>query len=190
MLPTIEDRVKKLQEWGVRRRTMLLWAGAAIAAGLLWFVSMHAPLPSQSGWDKLAPDNAQMRQLLDGPSAAASVSAAKTEAPTPTAERGSSASAVAAAEPTAGEPPVGAATETTPGPAASPAPAADAAGKVRLNSASLQALMSLPGIGPSKAQAIVDYRAKNGGFKKPDELMKVKGIGPKTYERLQAMIAL
>ncbi|MBO9605219.1 MAG: helix-hairpin-helix domain-containing protein [Paenibacillaceae bacterium] len=190
MLSTIEDRLKRLLEWGFHRKSVLMWAGAAIVAGLLWFVSVHAPLPSKSGWDKLAPDNAQMRQLLDGQAAAAPTAAVKPATPAPAGGQGATASAAASAVP---DPAAGTLTEmppeTTPGPTASDAAAA-AAGKVRLNSASLQALMSLPGIGPSKAQAIVDYRTKNGGFKKPDDLMKVKGIGPKTYERLQPLIAL
>ena len=51
------------------------------------------------------------------------------------------------------------------------------ASAVNLNSASVAQLQTLPGIGASTAQRIVEYRQKNGAFKKIDELMNVKGIG-------------
>ena len=63
-------------------------------------------------------------------------------------------------------------------------------GPVDLNSATLDDLTGLPGIGAVMAQRIVDHRSANGGFAKPEDLMQVKGIGKKTYEKLQPLIAV
>ncbi|MEJ2629676.1 MAG: ComEA family DNA-binding protein [Acidihalobacter sp.] len=58
------------------------------------------------------------------------------------------------------------------------------AAPVNINSADAQTIAkSLKGIGIVKAQAIVSYREKHGGFKSPDELQKVKGIGASLVER-------
>jgi competence protein ComEA len=61
---------------------------------------------------------------------------------------------------------------------------------VDINSADAKSLEKLPGIGPAKAQAIVDYRAKNGVFKTKEDLKKVEGIGDKTYQTLQNEISV
>lgn len=59
---------------------------------------------------------------------------------------------------------------------------------VNLNTATKQELESLQGIGPAKAQAIIDYRTKNGGFKTIDDLKNVSGIGEKTFDKLKGDI--
>jgi len=61
---------------------------------------------------------------------------------------------------------------------------------VNLNSASVAQLQTLPGIGASTAQRIVDYRQKNGSFKKIEELMNVKGIGEKSFLKLKPLISV
>ena len=58
------------------------------------------------------------------------------------------------------------------------------AGPVNINTADAKTLAKeLDGIGPAKAQAIVDYRQKNGSFKTADDLLKVEGIGAKVLEQ-------
>ena len=54
--------------------------------------------------------------------------------------------------------------------------------KVNINKATVQELCVLKRIGPSYAQRIVDYREQNGPFEKPEDIMKVRGIGLKTFE--------
>lgn len=61
---------------------------------------------------------------------------------------------------------------------------------VNLNTASKEELETLSGIGPAKAQAIMDYRKKNGGFKSIDEMEKVPGIGPSTLNTLKKDLTL
>lgn len=62
--------------------------------------------------------------------------------------------------------------------------------KISLNQANLQQLQGLNGVGEKKAQAIMEYRQKNGGFKTIDELMNIKGIGPKLLEKNKARLML
>ncbi|MCH7605848.1 MAG: helix-hairpin-helix domain-containing protein [Chloroflexi bacterium] len=59
---------------------------------------------------------------------------------------------------------------------------------IDLNTATVQLLETLPGIGPSRAKAIVDYRNQNGCFQETHEVLKVKGIGTATYEGLQELV--
>ena len=61
--------------------------------------------------------------------------------------------------------------------------------KVNINTADAAQLALLPRVGPSIAQRIVEYRKQNGPFKKPEDLMLVRGIGDKTYELLKPYIA-
>ncbi len=61
---------------------------------------------------------------------------------------------------------------------------------VNLNTATLDQLETLKGVGPAKAQAIIDYRKKNGNFKTVDELNNVPGFGDKTLAKLKPEITV
>ena len=66
----------------------------------------------------------------------------------------------------------------------------DSSGQVHLNQANIDEPQKLKGIGEKKAQAIVEYRQKNGGFKNIDEFKNVKGIGPAIFEKNKARLTL
>jgi competence protein ComEA len=70
------------------------------------------------------------------------------------------------------------------------APAVSAGAPVNLNSATVPQLEALPGIGRATAERIVEYREKNGGFKKIEELMNVRGIGEKSFLTLKPLITV
>ena len=59
---------------------------------------------------------------------------------------------------------------------------------INLNTASESALEMLPGIGETRAKDIIEYRTRNGGFKKVSDIRNVKGIGEKTYEKIKDLI--
>jgi competence protein ComEA len=61
---------------------------------------------------------------------------------------------------------------------------------LNLNTATKDELIALSGIGPAKAQAILDYRTQHGGFKSVDELKDVKGIGARRFEKLKAELTV
>lgn len=66
----------------------------------------------------------------------------------------------------------------------------DAAGKININTADAQTLQTLPGIGETLAQRIIEYRSYNGPFTKPEDLMLVSGIGLAKYQKLSAWITI
>ena len=61
---------------------------------------------------------------------------------------------------------------------------------VDLNTADLEQLDTLPGVGPVTAQAIFDYREENGPFQSVDDLVNVYGIGEKTVEKLREYVVV
>lgn len=73
--------------------------------------------------------------------------------------------------------------------AATDAGGAAAAGPVHLNSATLEQLDALPGVGPVTAQKILDYRQAHGAFSSVDDLDAIPGIGPARIEQLRDLVA-
>ena len=71
-----------------------------------------------------------------------------------------------------------------------PPPAPTQPGLIDINTATQGVLMTLPGIGEVKAQAIIDHREREGHFRRTDEPLKVPGIGSVTYERLSELVTV
>jgi competence protein ComEA len=66
----------------------------------------------------------------------------------------------------------------------------DSGGVVNINRASATELDALPGVGPSTAQAIVDYRTTNGPFGSPEDLLNVRGIGPAKFDAMRKLVGV
>jgi comEA protein len=66
--------------------------------------------------------------------------------------------------------------------------AAVAKAALNLNAATVDQLVTLPGIGPKTAERIIEYRTKSGGFKRVEDLMNVKGIGEKSFLKLKPLV--
>ena len=62
--------------------------------------------------------------------------------------------------------------------------------KVNINKASQEELDSLPGIGPSTADKILEYRKQNGNFKSIEDIKEVSGIGESKFEKIRNMITV
>jgi len=69
-----------------------------------------------------------------------------------------------------------------------PSAAAERKATINLNTATLDQLETLPGIGRKTAERILEQRQKSGGFKKIEELMNVKGIGEKSFLKIKPMV--
>ena len=67
---------------------------------------------------------------------------------------------------------------------------ASASTPLNLNAATVAQLEALPGIGRATAERIVEYRQKNGGFKKAEDLMNVRGIGEKSFLKLKPLVTV
>jgi competence ComEA-like helix-hairpin-helix protein len=63
-------------------------------------------------------------------------------------------------------------------------------GPVNINTANSELLQTLPGIGPKTAERIIEYRETAGRFTSPEDILNVKGIGPKKYEKVRALITV
>ncbi len=69
-------------------------------------------------------------------------------------------------------------------------PAGAAEGVVNINTADAAALSLLPGVGPSTAGRIVEFRTENGKFESTTDLMLVRGIGERTFERMRSYVTI
>lgn len=67
---------------------------------------------------------------------------------------------------------------------------APAGEKVNLNTATLEQLQTLPGVGPATAKSIVEYRNKVGKFTKIEDILNVKGIGEKKFQRMKERLTV
>jgi competence protein ComEA len=65
-----------------------------------------------------------------------------------------------------------------------------AGAKVNINTASAEELETLPGVGPAMAQKILEYRKANGPFKRVEELLNIKGIGEKSFQRMKDKVTV
>jgi len=69
-------------------------------------------------------------------------------------------------------------------------PVATAAAPVNLNTATAEQLATIPGVGEKTAERIIEYRQKNGSFKKIEELMNVRGVGEKSFLKMKPLITV
>ncbi|MFC5471633.1 helix-hairpin-helix domain-containing protein [Cohnella suwonensis] len=168
-----------------------------LALGLL----VYAYIKGQSrtdvpGWKPANGELANALDALSSPEEGRSLYSRDTDASAPSREA-SKASPAASKQPNATvpsgqpreEPPSTTAQPSATG-QAPPASADNGTGLLNLNAASQAQLESLPGIGPSKAKAIIDYREKRGEFRNVEELRDIKGIGPKIYEKVAQRVTV
>ena len=73
--------------------------------------------------------------------------------------------------------------------AADPPAGTRESGQVNVNTATTDELMALPGIGPSKARAIIEYRSQKP-FKTPEDLLRVRGIGKGIFKEIRELVSV
>lgn len=173
-------------EWFLRVYWKKLILVFLLAGGAAFIALRHGASDAPgSGWTAL---NGEIGGILseETPKSPSGTGNSKPEAPS-SGKEGSSVQAGSKAGETSPETKPGTA---VPASSAQPSGKPGSPGAIDINTATASRLADLPGIGPSKAKAIVAYRETNGPFGSPEELRKVKGIGPKTYEGLKSRITV
>jgi len=164
------------------RPVRLLAAGVPALAGLVligYVLIQPAVSEDRFGWE---PVTEEVRLSLETPPASPAHAPTASSREETAAAAGESAAASGEAES-----PEGTSVDRDDGPPSGAEPAAGS-GLLDLNRASEADLQQLPGIGPAKARAIVEHRERYGPFRSVDDLLNVKGIGPKLLERVRPLV--
>ncbi|RUS48555.1 ComEA family DNA-binding protein [Cohnella sp. AR92] len=158
----------------------LALAGAAMLGWAFLQPQKEAAVP---GW---TPVNGQVAEALERANGAALPS------PLPSESAGKESSPASPAVPPESAAPADASASFSPSPANDPTSGtvASSGGLLNLNAATADQLDALKGIGPSKAQAIVAYRNEHGAFRSVEELLQVKGIGPKLLAAIRDQVTI
>jgi competence protein ComEA len=158
------------------RNIMLAAAAALFLIVLVWRYGQGGNHAFQTDFK---PVNEQMQQLIDQGIEQTPIGSFS--------EKPSKGASKSESKPTAA-PKASKSTSPSISPSSIPKTAAKTTDKIDLNSATLEQLDALPGIGESKAKAILAYRQEKGSFTKIEQLLEVKGIGEKMLAALKPMI--
>lgn len=181
------------QNGQARRRTTVVFAVWGALLALLWLADWRAGGRSQVEWPSrniellamfTAHDRAEQETKLAAEAAVKTAAAAE--------GRGSKETQAAGLDEVGGGTGIPSSGTAVSGAEAvqSPQQKASTGARLDLNRATAAELDKLPGIGPSKAQAIVAYREQQGGFRNVAQLKEVKGIGAKTFATLEPLITV
>ncbi|MNH78773.1 ComE operon protein 1 [compost metagenome] len=162
------------------------WVGtavisAAIGAGLMLLAVGARPPAGLDGW---VPVNTQVAKAMESHEGSQMTSNDQAKA---NATKSSSADGRSAGTKTEAVVSQSSATKSSSSGSREPS---EPAGSININTAGLEELQNIPGIGAKKAAAIVDYRNQHGAFSMVSDLTKIKGIGPKMLEKMKPFIGL
>lgn len=176
-MPDLDPVARSSSDHGPAKWAAVGLLGGAALVALAWAALGRAPAPP--------------RPSTPAPAAPPSAPIVVVNVPPPL----PAADSAPAPDPTPLGPPAQPPITVTPAPPSAPhadpaTPAKAAHARINLNSASLDELDLLPGVGKATAQAILDYRTKHGKFRTVSELDKVPGIGPSKLEKLRPLVTV